>query len=103
MIKEARLRLDVSKYKLCQVARLDQKYYTSLERGESLKPGRPVLMRLARAIPAYTKLYDERWVDKVLDIAGFLPPPEPLPEEQRELQDHWLRFWGNRDDLRYED
>lgn len=103
MIKKARLRLGISKYKLCRVARLDQKYYTFLERGQSQKPGREVLIRLARAFPAYTKLYDEKWVDNVVETAGFPPPPEPLPDEQRELQDLWLRFWGNRYDLRRED
>lgn len=103
MIKDARRKLGVSRYKVSQIASVDQKYYTALERGESSNPGRSVLLRLARTITTYSKLYDEKWVDKVLSTADFPPAPEPHPDDWWKPRRNWAYFEDRRDDLRIED
>ena len=62
---------------LADLARLDPKNYWRLEKGIARNPGRYTLIRLARALVRYTKMFDESDVDEVLKAAGFPPAPEP--------------------------
>ena len=70
----------MSRYMLASMARQDDRYLKRLESGEARNPGRNVLISLGRALVAYTKLYNEGDVDKVLNDAGFAPAP--LPDQQ---------------------
>ena len=67
----------MSRWKLASDAYVDQKYYKRLELGEARNPGRGVLISLVRALVAYTKIYTEKDVDRVLAAWGYPPAPEP--------------------------
>ena len=62
---------------LTEASYLDPKYVWRLEMGQKRNPGRNILINPTRALVAYTKMYSEKDVDKVLDAAGYPPAPPP--------------------------
>jgi len=74
---EMREKAGVTTYRLASLARVDSKYLWRLERGEARNPGREALIRLARALVGYTKLFSESDVDCVLAAADYAPAPMP--------------------------
>ena len=77
LLIKMRKKADVSCYMLATLARVDDRYLRRLEAGEARNPGRDHLIRLARALVGFTKLFDEDDVDRVLAAAGFAPAPLP--------------------------
>ena len=76
-IVKMRDKVGMSRWKLAEDAHLDQSYYKRLESGEARNPGRDVLIRLVRALVAFSKVFSEREVDRVLAQAGYAPAPLP--------------------------
>ena len=76
-IIKMRKKVGMSRWKLASDAYVDQKYYKKLESGEARNPGRWLLIRLVRALVAYSKVFSEQDVDRVLKQAGQAPAPLP--------------------------
>ena len=77
LLIEMRKKAGITTNGLADLASLDPKNYWRLEKGIARNPGRDTLIRLARALVRYTKMFDESDVDKVLAAANFPPAPEP--------------------------
>ena len=75
MIIKMREKADITYSQLARLARVDKSYLRRLELGESRHPGRQTLIDLSEALVDYTKMFDERDVDRVLKAAGFAPAP----------------------------
>jgi transcriptional regulator with XRE-family HTH domain len=80
MIIKMRKRAKLTRNALAEASYIDPKYLWNLEHGISRNPGRRILIDLTRALVAYTKMFSEEDVDKVLKAAGY--PPAPLPEDK---------------------
>ncbi|MEX0761529.1 MAG: helix-turn-helix transcriptional regulator [Dehalococcoidia bacterium] len=80
LIKSMRERAGLTAYGLAERARVDSRYLTRLESGESRNPGREVLIQLGRTLVRYTKNFNEKDVDAVLAAAGYPPAPDPVEQ-----------------------
>ena len=91
LLIDKRKKAGITTNALADLASLDPKNYWRLEKGIARNPGRDTLIRLARALVGYTKMFTEDDVDKVLAAANFPPAPEP---ECNHHYDHDTHYRG---------
>lgn len=90
LLVKMRKKVNLTAFQFSSLSYSDYKYWQKLETGEAENPSRNYLMGMAKSLVGYTKLFDDRDVDKVLAAAGFPPAPAPkfglvCPHCQREI------------------
>lgn len=74
-LKKLRNKAKLTRYALGRDSGVDPTYLARLERGEKVRPGRPLTLRIGQALLDYSGKISLKDVDRLLKAAGY----EPLP------------------------
>ncbi len=74
-LKKLRNKAKLTRYALARDSGVDPPYLARLERGEKVRPGRPLVLRIGQALLDNSGKISLKDVDRLLQAAGY----EPLP------------------------
>ena len=74
-LKKLRNKAKMTRYALARDSGVDPTYLARLERGEKVRPGRPLVLRIGQALLDNSGKISLKDVDRLLKAAGY----EPLP------------------------
>ncbi len=86
-LKKLRTKAKMTRYALAQASSVDPTYLARLERGERVRPGRQLVLRIGQALLDNSGQITLEDVDRLLKAAGYGPLPRNrisiLPNRRR--------------------